>query len=265
MSSFRRADKRMRERLFVNTPTRQERPFRPLQVLFVGVVSMLLLGNVFSNWPMAVPHVLAAQSFAPAPGVTTYQQFVKLGRDSTYHGPVRQNLTAPATTGAATARAATSLKTSPKTVKSAEPAKMQPIKLALTGTQLTATQTGTALTQLGSDKRLEVQVPPGSLDASKAQVAGNTTSAGVVTTAGSGLTLQVTQHSGHTVGVSSVLGVYDLSFVDAQGHTVQGVNPRKAITLVYHYQPKELQSLGIDPGRVSLSWPTLIAAARKAK
>jgi RHS repeat-associated protein len=241
-------------------PIRPRFRLRPSQIVFTVVLSLLLFGDLFGNWPIIAPSVLAASLPSPAKGVTTYQQFMKLGRDSHYHGKVIPNLTTSPLPKAAQARVKTPPK--PKQKPSVQPAKMQPMRLPLTSTVLTANQTGTPLTQQSSDKRLEVQIPAGSLDATRAQL---TTGATPATTSTGGLTLQVTQKSGHYAGISSVLGMYDFEIVDSQGHVVQGVTPRKPITIVYHYTPAELKALGIDPGHVLLTWTSLLSAAQKAK
>ncbi len=79
------------------------------------------------------------------------------------------------------------------------------------------------------------------------------------------LTVQITQRSGHQSGIMNVLGTYDLGVVDSQGQAVQGLHARTPITIVYHYQPKELVALGINSDRVVVTYPDLLAAANKAK
>ena len=46
---------------------------------------------------------------------------------------------------------------------------------------------------------------------------------------------------------------------------MNGLALHTPVTIIYHYQPSELAGLGLDPGNVILSWPTLIAAALQAK
>jgi hypothetical protein len=93
---------------------------------------------------------------------------------------------------------------------------MKPISQALSATYTTAGATGKPLDLLGSDGRLEVVIPPGSLDFSHATVTGGGVPVGL-------LTLHVSQVHGHFVGQVSGLGGYEVQFVDSKGRTVSGV------------------------------------------
>ena len=124
---------------------------------------------------------------------------------------------------------------------------MKPIVLSLSPNVLAANQAGVPVKQISSDQHLEVQVAPGTLNATNARLANGTTPAAVTT---GGLTLQITQRSGHYAGISSILGTYAFNVLDQQGHAIQGITALRPITIIYHYQPKELKALGIDPGGV---------------
>lgn len=236
---------------------------RPFAWAPLFMLSILLLSGLLGNGPLALKTAFAATLQAPAKGVTTYQQFMKLAQSTpkTPQAPVRQ-LTAP-TSKASQASTQAQKASTAKVLSSVQPAKMKPLRLSLPTTAIAANakQAGALLKQTSSDQHLEVQVAPGALDATHASLAGGVVPASVMT---NGLVLQITQNSGHYAGVSSVLGTYDFQLQDQQGYNVQGILGRRPITIIYHYQPAELKALGIDPGRVLLTWPSLITAARNA-
>src|SRR5207249_3906530 len=81
---------------------------------------------------------------------------------------------------------------------------------------------------VGSDAggvRLEVLVPPGALDLSKA-----TTSKGTAPQVP--LTIQVTQQSGHFVGMNTSLGTFQVQITDAQGLVVGGITLRSPVNFI---------------------------------
>lgn len=77
-------------------------------------------------------------------------------------------------------------------------------------------------------------------------------------------TLQLTQVSGHFAAQMNLLGTYRVQVVDSTGRVVSGLRLHTPIRVVFHYQPWELDALGLDPSQIFLSWPTLIAAAQAA-
>ena len=127
-----------------------------------------------------------------------------------------------------------------------------PAPVPTTASTTAATTTSTApLVLKGSDGHLEVDVPRGSLDFSKATlVSGGTPVAP--------LTLQITELSGHSTGSSSLLGRYLLQVMDSSGKTVQGVTVSQPLTIRYHYQKGELSGLNLDPNNIFLSYPGMI-------
>jgi len=69
---------------------------------------------------------------------------------------------------------------------------------------------------LGSDGRLEVDLPRASLDFAHAALANGSAPVGQ-------LLLQIAQLSGHYIGEENELGIYQFQFVDSQAHVIQGV------------------------------------------
>ena len=123
----------------------------------------------------------------------------------------------------------------------------------------TAIPAGTTPLQFqGSDGRLEVDLPRGSLDFAQATLADGSAPVGQ-------LQLQIHQLTGHSIASESYLGFYQIQVVDSQGHVVQGVQVVHPFSIVYHYQQWEMKDLNLNPGQIHLSWPDLISAARTAK
>src|SRR6266436_2513793 len=56
-----------------------------------------------------------------------------------------------------------------------------------------------------------------------------------------------------------------LQVTDAQGNPVSGIRLTSPLTIIYHYQPGELEALDLDPSGVLLSWTGLLSAARAAQ
>ncbi len=223
----------------------------PQRVLSL-VLSVLLLATFLESWAVPLPAAHASSTLPSPPASMTFQQFLKEGRhDKVYHGPL---------TG--------TLPPSPKPQHptdyahlppSAEPPTMKPIIQALSASFLqSGSSSASRLDLLGSDGRLEVRIQPGTFDVSHAIVSGGSQPVGA-------LSLQLTQLQGYYVGQSTSLGSYQLQLVDSRGQALSGVQLRNPITLVYHYQQAAMDALGLDPGRVVLSIPQLIAAALKAK
>ena len=197
----------------------------------------------------------AADPLTSAPATMTFDQFLKEGRqDSTYRGPVTfpSNVAPPPGKGS---QHNTDYSNLPP---SAEPASMQPITSALDAAFLAGSAAASALDLTGSDGRLEVQIQPGSLDLTHATSSSGSAPVGA-------LSVHLVQIYGHSTGQKSLLGSYQLQLIDSQGNVVNGLALHTPVTIIYHYQPSELADLGLDPGNVILSWPTLIAAALQAK
>lgn len=242
------------------SPPLRRRPSRRLWSIFTTLMlGLVLLTGLLGNGPFPASKTFTASLQKPAKGVTTYQQFMKLARSTpqSHTSPVRQLTTPTSKASLASTKAQKAQKKSTaKILPSVQPAKMKPIRLSLSSTMLTASVVGTPLKQLGSDQHLEVQVAPGTFNATNAHLANGATPAAV---SKGGLTLQITQNSGHYAGISSVLGTYALNLLDQQGHAVQGVTARHPITIVYHYQPGNSRRWVLTlvmspcPGRACLS------------
>lgn len=199
------------------------------------------------------------RSSAASPGVlpspasnVTFQQFLKQGQqDLASRTPL---VPAGATNKGLTSKQTTNYGT---LLPPAEPPTMQPITQALSSTFLSGATSAAPLDLVGSDGRLELQVPPGALDVSQATAPGGAAPSGA-------LRLQVTQLQGHSVGEMNGLGSYQLQVIDSQGQALSGIRLTHPLTLRYHYQPAEMDALGLDPAKIVLTWPTLIATALQA-
>jgi len=78
-------------------------------------------------------------------------------------------------------------------------------------------------------------------------------------------TLHLSQLKGHFAAEMNLLGTYQLQVVDAQGTPVSGIRLATPLTIIYHYQPGELEALDLDPNGVLLSWTGQLSAARAAQ
>ena len=138
---------------------------------------------------------------------------------------------------------------------------MQPISQPLTSTQTAAAMVGASSAQpldlTGSDGRLEVRVPPGIFDLTHALTAQGVAPSG-------SLTLRISQIHGHAISSFNLLGSYQVQVLDSTGQPLSKVALRVPLTLIYHYQPWEMDALSLDPDNIFLSWPGLIAAAQAA-
>ncbi len=61
--------------------------------------------------------------------------------------------------------------------------------------------------------------------------------------------------------MTTELGQFQVQLTDAQGLVVHGIKLRSSVTFVLHYRNKELQKLDLDPSRMLMSWPTLLATS----
>ncbi len=133
---------------------------------------------------------------------------------------------------------------------------MQPLSLTLATTFLAGSAGTAPLDVTSSDKRLEVQIQPASLDLSQAKTATCTPFTGPVT-------VSITELHGRFAGQVSVLGTYNLQLQDAQGHPLSGVQFRTPFTFRYHYRVQDLDAFSLDPGKLLLTWPHAIYTARQ--
>gem|GEM_PF-4730375 len=116
----------------------------------------------------------------------------------------------------------------------------------------TPTASATPLHLQGSDGRLTVTIPPGALDSSQATLSSshaNVASALVQ----SGVVLTITQLTGHSVDNVDSLGKYQFQFADPQGHALSGLRLLQPVTIQYHYQPGEIEQMGLEPGSLLLT------------
>src|SRR5258708_7830996 len=227
-------------------------------LLWPAFLPLIIVSGILVNWVFLAQLTFAAPAVPySTQGNNTFQQFLAEGQKSK----------APHSAFVFPAEKQNNAKTSSangqaKQLPSAEPPTMKPLSLMLTSTQTDAPlakAAGVQPTDLkGSDGRLEVLVPVGVFDVSKATTAQGKAATGP-------FTLKVTHLHGNFIGQMNMLGSYQFQVVDAAGQPVQGVVLRQPITLVYHYQVKELRALQLDPDHLSVSWPEALVAARKAK
>ncbi len=236
-------------------------PFQPAvhhhrRQLYRLLLVLFLVIEVLNSWSFAIPHAYAAGRPQSAPPSLTFAQFLKLGYvDKASHGPLLPRSVPPHVRSAAHPAHLANYSSPPS---SFEPPTMKAISQPLASSLFVGSSGGSSLDLVGSDKRLEVIIAPGSLDLSHATVSGGTAPVGT-------LTLQLSQLQGHFLGQASQLGIYQLQVVDSKGQPVTGIVLHTPITVVYHYQPNELSSLNLDARKVLLSWPTLMKAARSPK
>ena len=102
--------------------------------------------------------------------------------------------------------------------------------------------------------RLEVVIPAGAIDASKATTSKGTAPQGA-------LSITVSQLSGHTIGMNTSLGTFQIQVTDVTGATVNGITLRSPATFILHYRKKELQQLDLEPKRLVMAWPTLTGSS----
>ncbi|HLL80226.1 MAG TPA: hypothetical protein VKT25_12040, partial [Ktedonobacteraceae bacterium] len=220
-------------------PSRSPRPVFPILPpprvrRFLSRHQLLLLlftGLVIFSGVLGGASLLILRSSAASPGVlpspasnVTFQQFLKQGQqDLASRTPL---VPAGATNKGLTSKQTTNYGT---LLPPAEPPTMQPITQALSSTFLSGATSAAPLDLVGSDGRLELQVPPGALDVSQATAPGGAAPSGA-------LRLQVTQLQGHSVGEMNGLGSYQLQVIDSQGQALSGIRLTHPLTLRYHYQ-----------------------------
>ncbi|MGH2482299.1 MAG: hypothetical protein ACRDHW_21840, partial [Ktedonobacteraceae bacterium] len=213
-------------------------------LLWSALIPLIILSTVLINWAfLAQTFFVPPAASSSTPGHNTFNQFTGNGQQGTHPAGV---LPATTSSGGQTG-------TQPQTFQpSAEPATMKPLTLTLSSTQTSASSVKAPGMQAqdlkGSDGRLEVLVPAGALYLSHATTAQGKAPTGT-------LRLQIVQQHGHFSSTFDMLGTYQFAVLDAAGQVVQGVTLRQPLTLIYHYQPQELQGLQLNPDHLFVSWP----------
>lgn len=201
--------------------------------LFSALLPLLLVSGLLSNWAVLIPTAFAAAQPTSAPGHNTYQQFLQQSQQQHAQHTPFQRPAVPASLLKAAAHPRASA-TTLKQLPSVEPATMQDqvftlddsfvlhrpaMRSATTPARVRGTAIPAGTTPLlarGSDGRLEVELPRGSLDFTHASLADGSAPVGQ-------LLLQIHQVSGHFIEAECILGTYQLQIVDSQGHVVQSV------------------------------------------
>jgi hypothetical protein len=172
----------------------------------------------------------------------------------------------PAATGTATTKG-TVAATGTVTATQTPPATGSPAVTATPTASATPAATpatpATPLHLQGSDGRLTVTIPPGALDSSQATLSSShaTVASALMQ---SGVVLTITQVTGHSVDNVDSLGKYQFQFADPQGNALSGLRLLQPLTIQYHYQPGEIEQMGLEPGFLLLTWPVEIRAALDA-
>lgn len=275
------------------------RPRSPRRHLFSGLASgcllILLLAQFIGSWPFAASVAFASGKPKAVPGHLTLQQFLRegAGRRASV-GSFSFSSKPPQVTLAKGEHLANYAHLPP----SAQPPTMKPLTVTLSAAFLAGNAPPLDLT--GSDHHLEVRLAPGSLDLSHASVAGTASGSTIsrtrqpvtatptptatgataspthtptatappsVTpspTLSGPLLLTITQVQGIFVGQVSLFAQYRFQITAVHGKFVSGITLRQPMTLIYHYDPAVLASLGFDPGALYATWPALSNAARAA-
>ncbi len=246
------------EHHFPPRPRKRHRPQRsqryPGAFFWCAPLPLIILSGLLVNWTFLAQLVFAAPLAPDAkPGHLTFQQYLNEGQHSkAATGPFVRPQEKPKGKP----------RKQPAALPGAEPATMEPMSQVLTSTWTSASMLQAAGVQpldfVGSDGRFEVQVAPGTFDLSQAQNSQGQAPSGT-------LTLQISQVHGHAVGLMNLLGTYQIQILDAQNHPLTYIHLRLPLTVIYHYQLSEMQSLDLNPDHVVLSWPGLLAADTRAK
>src|SRR5579883_1105151 len=241
-------------------------------LIWSAFLPFIILSSLLLDWAFLPLSALAGPAASvSAPGHNTFQQFLQEGNQSkASHGPfVRPSSERAALRPQASAQTGEPLPPAePATMRdqtyllddsfvlhrpvmkpSAQPATIQ-------GTAIPAGST--PLIFRGSDGRLELDLPRGSLDFSHATLAGGLVPVGQ-------LFLQIHQLAGHAIEADSLLGTYQIHLVDSLGHVIQGVGLTQPITIRYHYQDQEMQELNLNPSQVTLAWSDLLTTTQGPK
>src|SRR6266567_3817057 len=241
------------DRPHVRPPRRPYPRLSRRQLLTSLILSLWLLTNMLGGWIFLIPQAYAAKRPSDPPAKTTFHTFLKDKRPThVYRGPLVFPTKAPAVPKGPHSHTVNMNTLLP----SAEPPTMTPITQVLSTASLAGSPTsGAPLDLKSSDGRFEVQLAPGSVDLSQATVAPGLAPSGA-------LTLQISQVAGHFAEQMNLLGTYQLQVSDASGRVISGIRLHTPLTVIYHYQPWELDALDLDPGSLYLSWPALLGGVQ---
>ena len=244
------------DRPHVRPPRRPYPRLSRRQLLTSLILSLWLLTNMLGGWIFLIPQAYAAKRPSDPPAKTTFHTFLKDKRPThVYRGPLIFPTKAPAVPKGPHSHTVNMNTLLP----SAEPPTMTPITQVLSTASLAGSPTsGAPLDLKSSDGRFEVQLAPGSVDLSQATVAPGLSPSGT-------LTLQISQVAGHFAEQMNLLGTYQFQVVDASNRPISGIRLSTPLTLLYHYQRWEIDTLDLDPDSLYMSWPSLLAAARATK
>src|SRR6266849_1540388 len=225
------------------------------QLFLALILSLFLLSDMLGGWIFLIPQAYAAKRPSDPPAKTTFHTFLKDHNPThAYRGHFVFPSKAPAVPRGPHPHDIYMDNLPP----SGELPTMTPISQVLSsGLFMGGPTTLNPLDLTGSDSRLEVQVAPNSLDLSHATVLRGGGPTGP-------FTLQISQQAGHYAATVNLLGTYFIQIVDSQGQVVSGIGLSSSMSIIYHYQPDEFDSLDLDPGQLLMSWPTLLVAARAA-
>ncbi len=244
------------DRPHVRPPRRPYPRLSRRQLLTSLILSLWLLTNMLGGWIFLIPQAYAAKRPSDPPAKTTFHTFLKDKRPThVYRGPLIFPTKAPAVPKGPHSHTVNMNTLLP----SAEPPTMTPITQVLSTASLAGSPTsGAPLDLKSSDGRFEVQLAPGSVDLSQATVAPGLSPSGT-------LTLQISQVAGHFAEQMNLMGTYQFQVVDASNRPISGIRLSTPLTLLYHYQRWEIDTLDLDPDSLYMSWPSLLAAARATK
>ncbi|MBV9615506.1 MAG: hypothetical protein JO031_08625, partial [Ktedonobacteraceae bacterium] len=246
-------------KLFISSPPRSRQRLILSRIVFPFLLFLLLFSGVLNTGMLAVPQAHAAsRPPAPARATTTLGKFLAQKPPSLH--PFVYPKEQPISPWAKELQ-----KNTPKVLPGAEPAHMTPLHQNFSPAFLASSASATqgTLQMRGSDGRLTVSIPAGAIDASQATLASKSSVAGAVQA--QGLQLTITQLSGISTGNTDSLGSYQFQFSDAQGHILSGIRLRHPLTIQFHYALQDLEGLGLDPGKLLLTWPEQFNQAVAAK
>jgi hypothetical protein len=228
------------------------------RIAFPFLLALLLFSGLLGNGVLSVPqaHAAVVSPTPPMRAITTLGKFLAQ-KAPTLH-PFVYPKEQPVSRFAKEQQ-----KNTAKALPSSEPIHMLPLQQAVSPAFLAAsTVAGTAPLQVhGSDGRLMVSIPAGAI----AQATTASKASAASTVQAQGVHLTITQNLGISTGNVDSLGFYQFQFSDAQGHVLTGIRLRHPITIQFHYASADLQGLGLDPGKLLLTWPEQINQAVAAK
>lgn len=226
-----------------------------LTVAYLPLLLLLLLNSVLFNWFFLAQQVFAAPLAPTAQsGHLTFQQYANEGQ--------QEKISPAALVRPTTGKPKTPSHAQSVTLPGAEPATMRPLTQVLSATQTSAKLLGAPASKpldlLSSDGRFEVQIPAGAFDVQTARTSQDKVPVGA-------LSLHISQVQGHAEGLFNTLGTYQIQVFDSQKAVLKKLVLRAPLTVIYHYQPWEMQALDLDPGQILLTWPGLLTTDTLAK